>query len=146
MWPGGVRQSHDREYVMFVSVNWLAAVVAALATFLVGGPWYRAFGKRWNREMAFGEGHRGGHPARVFGLAYVFSLFSTVCLSGLLGPHAGAVHGLTFGAIVGLCLVAASFGVNYQFGNRSFVALAIDGGYHTIQFAVFGLVLGAWPA
>ena len=130
---------------MFGSVNWLAAVVAALATFLVGGPWYRVFGKRWNREMAFGESHRGGHPARVFGLAYVFSLFSTACLSALLGPHAGAVWGLHFGAAVGLCFAAASFGVNYQFANRSLVALLIDGGYHTLQFAAFGLVLGAWP-
>jgi hypothetical protein len=130
---------------MLITVNWLAAAVAALATFLVGGPWYGVFGKRWNREMAFGDHHRGGHPARVFGLAYVFSLASTACLSALLGPHAGAIHGLALGAVIGLCIVAASFGVNYQFANRSLVALLIDGGYHTVQFALFGLVLGAWP-
>ena len=28
----------------------------------------------------------------------------------------------------------------------SIVAVLIDGGYFTVQFAVFGLVLGSWPA
>jgi hypothetical protein len=26
------------------------------------------------------------------------------------------------------------------------IALLIDGGYHLVQFAAFGVVLGAWPA
>jgi hypothetical protein len=49
------------------------------------------------------------------------------------------------GLLIGLCFVAASFGVNYQFANRSLKAWLIDGGYHALQFAAFGLVLGAWP-
>ena len=131
---------------MLANVNWLAAAVAALATFLVGGPWYSPllFGKVWQREMA--HDNKRGHPARVFGLSYLFSFIAAASLSALLGPHSGAAYGLTVGAFVGLCLVAMSFGVNYQFANRSFTALLIDGVYHTVQFAAFGLVLGAWPA
>ncbi|HEY4367482.1 MAG TPA: DUF1761 domain-containing protein [Steroidobacteraceae bacterium] len=128
------------------TINWLAAAVAALATFVIGGPWYSPamFGKRWQREMG-GVKAEPGHPARVFGLSYVFSFIAAAGLSALLGVGTGAVHGLIVGALVGLCFVATSFGVNYQFANRSLVALLIDGGYHTVQFAAFGLVLGAWP-
>ena len=129
---------------MFTTINWLSAAVAALATFVIGGPWYKVLGPRWQQEMGTVNA-KPGHPARVFGLSYLFSLVATATLSALLGPGAGAVHGLIFGANVGLCFVAMSFGINYQFGNRSFTALLIDGGYHTLQFAVFGLVLGAWP-
>ncbi len=40
--------------------------------------------------------------------------------------------------------VAASFGINYQFANRPLSALLIDGGYHTGQFVLYALILGAW--
>ena len=57
----------------------------------------------------------------------------------------GALSGLGTGSVVGACFVATSYGINYQFANRSVAALLIDGGYHVLQFAAFGLVLGAWP-
>jgi hypothetical protein len=93
--------------------------------------------------MGVSESGRG-HPLRVFGLAYVFSFIAAGCLAALLGPEATASSGLVLGATLGACLVAASFGINYLFANRNLVALLIDGGYHIVQFAVFGLVLGAW--
>ena len=48
------------------------------------------------------------------------------------------------GLLVGAGLVAASFGINYQFANRSTVMWLIDGGYHTVQFVIYGLVIGLW--
>jgi len=131
---------------MFETVNWLAVAVAALATFVIGGPWYSPalFRTRWQREMGVTD-MKPGHPLRVFGLAYLFSLIATSCLAAILGTEADPVSGLKVGAIVGACFVATSFGVNYQFANRSFAVLLIDGGYHILQFAAFGLVLGAWP-
>jgi hypothetical protein len=128
---------------MTMSIDPLAVAVAALATFVVGGPWYKVFDERWRREM--GAKNPPGHPAKVFGLAYVFSLISTGLLSAYLGPDAGALTGAKCGALVGACFVAASFGVNYLFANRSFTVLAIDGGFHIVQFTAFGLILGLWP-
>jgi hypothetical protein len=126
-------------------INPLAVAVAALATFVIGGPWYsnRVFGERW--RLAMGGSNQPGHPARVFGLSYLFSVVSAALLAAHLGPGAGAVAGLKTGALVGACFVAASFGVNYLFANRSFAALAIDGGFHIVQFTAFGLILGLWP-
>jgi hypothetical protein len=40
--------------------------------------------------------------------------------------------------------VATSFGVNYAFANRGIKLWRIDGGYHTVQFGLIGLVLGLW--
>ena len=52
---------------------------------------------------------------------------------------------VTQGLLVGAGIVAASFGVNnYQFANRSTVLWLIDGGYHAVQFAIYGLILGLW--
>ena len=131
---------------MFGTINWLAVAVAALATFVIGGPWYSPllFRKRWQREMGAADVQRG-HPLRVFSLAYLFSLIAAACLAAVLGPDANAISGLKLGAIVGACFVATSFGINYQFANRSLAAWLIDGGYHVVQFAAMGLILGAWP-
>jgi hypothetical protein len=127
-------------------VNWIAASVAALATFVIGGPWYSPamFLKSWQREMNMTD-QQPAHPAKVFGLAYVFSVASCALLSALIGTGSGALAGAGMGLLVGICFIAASFGVNYQFANRSFKAWLIDGGYHALQFGAFGLVLGAWP-
>ena len=129
-----------------LEVNLLGAVVAALATFLIGGPWYSnaLFGERWRKAMSVSDA-KPGHPAKVFGLAYLFSLIAAGFLSTLIPPGAGSLAGLQTGMLVGLCVVATSFGVNYVFANRRTAALLIDGGYHVAQFAAFGLVLGLWP-
>ncbi len=129
-----------------LELNLPGAAVAALATFLIGGPWYSnaLFGDRWRKAMGVSDA-KPGHPAKVFGFAYLFSLVAAGFLSTLIAPGSGALSGLQTGVIVGLCLVATSFGVNYMFANRPSSALLIDGGYHVAQFAAFGLILGLWP-
>jgi uncharacterized protein DUF1761 len=131
---------------MTTDINWLSVLVAALASFVIGGPWYSPalFLKPWQTAMNLVD-QKHGNPIRVFGLAYVFSVLSCALLAAMLGPDAGAINGLELGALVGSAFVAASFGINYQFSNRPFVVLWIDGGFHILQFAAFGLVLGAWP-
>jgi hypothetical protein len=43
-------------------------------------------------------------------------------------------------AAVGAGIAATSFGINYQFAGRSFKLFLIDGGYHTVQFALYGAI------
>lgn len=128
-------------------MNLLAVVVAALSSFLVGGLWYSPalFGSAWNRESGRDpKSGAGGHPARVFGVSFLFSLVAAYLFAWLLGPNPPLHIALHHGLLVGAGFVAASFGINYQFANRSFKLWLIDGGYHTVQFVLFGLVLGLW--
>lgn len=131
---------------MLESVNWLSVAVAAAATFVIGGPWYSPllFKNSWQKDMNLTNA-QPGHPARVFGLSYLFSVVACVLLAELIGPGATGVGGLKLGLLIGLCFVAASFGINYQFANRPIRVWLIDAGYHVLQFAAFGLILGAWP-
>jgi hypothetical protein len=71
-------------------------------------------------------------------------LIAAVAFALALGPAPELLEALTKGLIVGVCFVATSFGINYQFATRSLQLLLIDSGYHTAQFALFGLVLGIW--
>lgn len=126
-------------------MNIWAIGVAAVSSFLVGGLWYSPllFGRIWNREN--GGQPPAGHPARVFGISLLFSLVGATCFALLLGPAPSLGEALRLGALAGLGLVATSFGINYQFAQRSFLLWLIDGGYHAVQFLVSGLVLGLWP-
>jgi hypothetical protein len=125
-------------------INLWAVLLAALSSFALGGLWYSPalFGGAWNR--ANGSTPHHGHPARVFGLSFVFALIAAFAFAAWLGPDPVLPAALRSGLIVGLCFVGASFGINYQFAARSTLLLLIDGGYHTAQFLLFGLVLGLW--
>jgi Protein of unknown function (DUF1761) len=128
-------------------INLLAVLVAAVSSFLLGGLWYspKLFGAAWNREngstMKAGEGR---HPARVFGISFVCSLIAALTFAYIFGPAADITEAAMTGLLVGLCFVAMSFGINYQFANRSTLIWMIDGGYHTVQFVLYGIIIGLW--
>ena len=127
-------------------VNLLAVLVAALSSFLLGGLWYSdaLFGKAWRREAGDQRVAGQGHPAKVFGLSFVYALVAAFAYAWLVPAPDGAAAALCQGLLVGAGMVAASFGINYQFAANSTRLWLIDGGYHTVQFALYGLILGLW--
>ena len=125
-------------------MNIWAVLLAAVSSFLLGGLWYAkpVFGQIWNREN--GGKPPEGHPAKVFGVSFVFSLIAAIAFATWVGPAPALDAAIKAGALAGIGLVATSFGINYQFANRSFALWLIDAGYHAVQFLLFGLVLGLW--
>jgi hypothetical protein len=122
-------------------VNYLAVIAAAVSSFLLGGVWYSAlFRNAWIREVNPGEAPKGGNMAMIFAGAFVLALIASWVFAMFLGPNVGAATGFAAGA----GWVATSFGINYLFARRSLRLFAIDAGYHTVQFTLIGLILGAW--
>ena len=85
-----------------------------------------------------------GHPAKVFGVSFLFALVAAVAYAVVIPAPPNATVAAGQGVLVGAGLIAASFGINYQFANRPAVMWLIDGGYHTVQFLIYGLVIGLW--
>ncbi|MCC6983295.1 MAG: DUF1761 domain-containing protein [Bauldia sp.] len=130
-----------------MDINWLAVGLAALATFMLGGLWYSPalFTKAWMRETGLSEeAARAGNPAIVFGGSFVLSLISAAVFAVFLGPDPGLGFAVGAGLAAGLGWVATSFGINYLFERKSLALFLINGGFHTVQFALFGLILGLW--
>ena len=125
-------------------MNLWAVLLAAVSSFLLGGLWYSPmlFGHVWNRENG-GPTH-SGHPAKVFGISFAFALVAAVAFAMWLGPNPNLNAAVMAGALAGFGFVATSFGIHYQFAQRSFKLWLIDGGYHTVQFVLFGIILGLW--
>jgi hypothetical protein len=132
-------------------MNLLAVAAAAASSFAIGGAWYspKLFGTVWNREDGRAdktpEGNRQqGHPAKVFAASFTFALIAATLFGWWLGPSPPLAVALQAGLVAGSGFAATSFGINYQFAGRSFKLWLIDGGYHTVQFLMFGAILGLW--
>ncbi|MCK7594390.1 DUF1761 domain-containing protein [Pseudomarimonas salicorniae] len=130
-------------------LNLWAVLVAALASFLLGGLWYSPllFAKAWQREAGLSDEQlQSANMGMIFGLAFVLCLIASFVFALFLGPRPPLALGLGAGFAAGLCWVSASFGVNYLFERKSLKLFLINGGYHTLQFTLIGLVLALWPA
>lgn len=127
--------------------NLWAVLAATVASFAFGALWYSPllFLKRWCAESGVELGKGPANPARVYGLTFVFTLLSAALLGAWITGSPGPVVGGLRGLLAGLCFAAASMGINYQFAGRSFTVWFIDGGFHTVRFALMGAILGTWP-
>jgi len=129
------------------SIHWMPVIAAALSSFVLGGIWYSpaAFYLPWKAAAQLDEAQlRRRSPARTFGGALLLSALSATVFSLFLGPSPSLALGLGAGSSAGLCWVAASFAINYLFECRPLKLLLINGGYHTLQFTLYGLILALW--
>lgn len=125
-------------------INYLAVVLAAVSSFMLGGLWYSKllFEKIWVREAKVNP--QDGHGPKIFAISFMFTLIAALAFAVWLGPEPPLNSAILKGLYIGGLFVATSFGVNYQFAQNSFKMWLIDAGYHTLQFALFGLILGLW--
>ncbi len=125
-------------------INWLAIPVAALAVFVVGGPWYGPlFGKVWQAASKVTKQEGAGHPGKVFGLAFAFGLIAATAIAVVLGPQPTLNEGVIVGGAMGVA-AAGAFGINYQFAGHSVVWLALDAVYTIVLFVVMGATIGVF--
>ena len=127
-----------------MDVNWIAVLVAAVSAFILGGLWYGPlFGKKWMAHTGMTEERaKSMNMARTFGLSFILSFVAAFVFAMFLGRHPGVEFATGAGFAAGLCWVGASFGINDLFEDRPFGLWLINAGYHTLQFTIYGLVLG----
>jgi len=126
-------------------VNWIAVLLCGISSMVLGGLWYSPllFAKAWQREAGVSDERlAGGNMGLIYGLAFLLSLVAAAVFAMFLGPDMALGPSIAAGAAAGACWVAASFGINYLFERRSTALWLINGGYHTLQFTLFGLILG----
>jgi Protein of unknown function (DUF1761) len=127
-------------------INYLAVIAAAVSAFLLGGLWYSAlFGKAWMAASGVTEERAAqANQAKVFGVAFIWSLLGAYVFAMFLGPAPAFGFATAAGFAAGLFWVAGSFAINYQFEQRPARLLLINGGYHTLQYTLYGAILGLW--
>jgi hypothetical protein len=132
----------------FSSINYLAVVVAALSTFVLGGLWYSPllFGKRWLQVNNFSAAElESFSKARMFGWSFLFALIMAMNLAMFLAaPNTNVTWGIAAGALAGFGWVAMALAIVGVFENKSWQYILINGGYMIVAFIAMGAILGAW--
>lgn len=131
----------------FSVINYWAVLVAAVASFLIGGLWYSPalFYRAWMSAAGLTEEQlKAGNMAVIFGVSLVLQLLAALVLAVFVGAEADVAFGLSAGLMVGVAWVATAFGVVYLFERRPLTLFCINGGYNVVVFAVMGAILGAW--
>lgn len=126
-------------------VNWIAVGLCAVSSLVLGAIWYSPalFARQWQIAAGLSEEQAGGgHMGLIFGMAFLLSLVAAAVFAMFLGTEMSLGAATAAGFAAGLCWVAASYGINYLFERRPMRLWLINGGYHTLQFTLFGLILG----
>ena len=135
----------------FESVNWLAVAVSAIATFFLGGIWYSALSKPWQRLHGYTDEQvarmKKLRPPAVFFGGMIVSYAILAAVLGVLFASVG-IASLSGGLTMGLLLwlgVAAPIGITaWIASDKVFGAFAIDLAYQLAFLLMVGAILGAW--
>jgi hypothetical protein len=130
-----------------MQLNYLAVLVSALSTFLIGGLWYSpaAFGKAWMRENGFTEESlKGGNMLKIFGVSFLLAIISAVNLAMFMGPENKPAMGALWGFLAGAGWVATFVGTHYLFERKSFTLFLINAGYSIVALTLMGVILATW--
>lgn len=134
----------------FAGLNYLAVVLAAVASFLFGGVWYGVFSKAWMEaaDISLDEirAVSGATAVAPYIIAFVAQLVMAYVLAGILG-HIGPGqvtprNGLIAGAICWAGFVASSLAVNHAFQGAKFRLTLIDAGHWLGVLLIQGAVIG----
>ncbi len=128
-------------------INVWAVLAAGLSSMVLGGLWYSPvlFGKAWSAASGVTEEKaKSANMAQTLGTAFVLAVIGAAVFAMFLGPRPAPMFATAAGLSAGLCWVAGSFGINYLFEQRPLRLFLINGGYHTLQYTLIGLVLGLW--
>lgn len=141
----------------FAEINWLAVLVASLASFVIGWVWFspKVFFDRWWRAMGRDPKNMGpmdgGMPmALMFGLVIVAILVQATVLAAVieLSRSAGNEVDLLGGAVIGLILgagIAAAASISHRmFAGSSLKVWAIEVGQDVVCLTVMGAIIGVW--
>ena len=126
------------------NLNWLAIIVAALSTFMIGGLWYSVFEKPWMAANNFtNEDLKKRKMPVIFGLSFFFAFFMSLNLAMFIGKE-DLAYGTIAGFLTGFGWVALGIAIIALFENRPLKYFLINGGYLTVSFTLMGAILGAW--
>ena len=136
--------------IVITNVNYLAVVVAGIATFMIGGAWYTFFAKTWQRAQGYSEERvkelqKQSSPVKIFGTMIICYLVISLVMAIII--QVSAINTLQAGATLGLLvwILVACVGLTSHVSRD--VALSgylIDTGYQLIYCVGTGSQLAVW--
>lgn len=132
-------------------MNFLAIIVAVLATFALGALWYSPllFGNMWVRAHGY-VGERLERMKKAAPRAYGVSLVAFLVMASVLAFLAGrlrvgsALGGVRLGFAVWVGFAATIGLTSWVYSDKPLSTYLIDAGYQLAYLLLMGAIIGAW--
>jgi len=135
--------------MIFAGINYLAVVVAALASFGFGAVYYVTLAKQWMAAIGKTEEQlRAQNTRRVYIVSAIAELIMAWMVAGVLG-HLGdgqvtILNGVLSAIFLWFGFVLTTIVVNHGYQGAKRTQTAIDAGHWLGVLIVQGLVIGAF--
>lgn len=129
-------------------VNYLAALVAALAFFAIGALWYSPllFSRPWQRAIGM-DPQAAQAPNPMLFVATGVAYFIQAVTLGAIARSTGAtdvMDGLVLGLFIGIGIAAMGLWVNTSYEQRPASLLWINAGNALLGFVVMSIIMTVW--
>lgn len=133
---------------VFGSINYLAVIVAALSSFIVGWIWYGPlFGKTWMRLHGFSKDDliEGTLSMPVIMVVnYIATALAALAIAMFIGPEANAGFGIFAGIMIAVFWIGTSRLNDVLYERKPWGLFFINVGYYLVIYVIMGAILGAW--
>jgi hypothetical protein len=133
---------------VFGSINYLAVIVAALSSFMVGWIWYGPlFGKAWMKLHGFTKEdlNEGSMSFPLIMLVnYIATALAALAIAMFIGPEATAGFGIFAGLMIAIFWIGTSRLNDVLYERKPWGLFFINLGYNTIIYIIMGAILGSW--
>lgn len=134
--------------MLFGSVNWLAIVVATIASMALGAAWYMVLANPWmtalnkTREQIMASSGGNVMPFVIAALMQLVMAYSLALFTPRLMGATTVANGLIVGFHLWLGFVITSMIINHRYQGAKWSLTLIDGGYLLGVLLVQGVVIG----
>jgi Protein of unknown function (DUF1761) len=133
-----------------IKLNWVAILVAAIASFLFEALWFSIFLNQWlagiGHTMQWLMSASPITPPLQYATAIVCSIIAAAVLSIAIQATGKqtALRGVLCAAVIWLGFIATGWAKDYIFEVRTLQLYFINAGYSLFDLMLIGAIVGAW--
>lgn len=130
---------------MTFAVNWLAVIVATVASWALGAGWYMVFANQWLAAIGKTKDQINGKDPTPYIFSVVVQLVMAFFVAAITPALFGATSiatGIQTGAMMWLGFVITSMIQGHRYEGAPWSRTLIDGGYLLAVLVVQGLIIG----
>ena len=130
---------------MTFAINWLAVIIATVASWALGALWYMVLANQWLASIGKTRDQINAKDFSPYIFSVVVQLIMAIVLAAVITPLFGATNvmtGIQAGALMWLGFVITSMIQNHRYEGAPWSRTLIDGGYMLGVLLVQGIVIG----
>ncbi|TAE36833.1 MAG: DUF1761 domain-containing protein [Runella slithyformis] len=131
-----------------LQINYLAVLVAAVSTFILGAIWYLSFSGPWMELTGLTEekisASGGDMSAMIISfITYLLAAYAMALLFKSMNISTLKTGAMT-GALIGAFLIGGNIFTNNAYEMKSIGLSVLNAGFSTVSCTAMGAILGAW--